>query len=805
MSRRLWGRGIILALTAVFLLVSPAFAADAPSSDDYRSFLGLDARVAVWIIAQLHLMFAAFVLGVPIFAVIVEVMGARAKDPQTAKRYDDLAHEFVKLLSTAFATTAALGGLLSFVLFSCYPGFMKHLTGIFGSTFHIYGLLFFAEAFTLYFYYYSWERLRGKWEKGIIKKPLLVIFSFLQITIIASIFVYMAGSSLASMFNFSIHSTSARFVMGGGVLFAGLAFVWSCGGWLTTEKRALHIMFGLQLNTVGTVLMFIANSWATYMMSPPGVTPAGEVMPESWDQAGAYTGSLWEAVNNALWMPMNIHRFIANVCFGGFIVGAYAGVRFLTARSPEEKAHYDWMGYIGNFVGIAALIPLPFAGYYLGREMYSASPLMGNVLMGGQFSWDFIIQAVLVGVLFVGGNYYLWIGMQRIPGHERYNWVIKFITVILFVCFAIWLTPHNLPLSGEERAGLGAGKSYHPFSSYLGIMEAKMAAVWFIILSTIVSFLMYRRAGKGDGEPFSRQGLFPKVALIAVLLVSTGLLGLCAITLRSLSVEQLNQNIVPPENSELSKLANEKESLVSEEKDVPEELENRINALKAQQESYAEEEAKRPLLSMSAPELGISEGRFQRMCLIMLIPFYMLLIEMAALIAAVVLTFKDRGKTGQAVLLGVTVLGAVFLFGTYPYVVGIRGLLDSFLRYFSIFQFMIVISCILVVVCIDIFLFKGAREIGAISWGQIPARSQYVLIILCVTIVLLMGLMGYIRSGVRLEWHVYAILKDNSAWAFTPTRTFMAKVVACIVVMFLCLVSFVFWLANLGEKQESNQ
>ena len=798
MSRRLWGRGIILALTAVFLLASPAFAADVSSSDDYRSFLGMDARVAVWIIAQLHLMFAAFVLGVPIFAVIVEVIGARTKDPAAAKRYDDLAHEFVKLLSTAFATTAALGGLLSFVLFSCYPGFMKHLTGIFGNTFHIYGLLFFAEAFTLYAYYYSWERLRGKWEKGVIKKTLLVIFSFLQITIIALIFVYMAGSSLASMFNFSIHSTSAYLVMGGGVLFAGVAFVWSCGGWLTSEKRALHIMLGLQLNTVGTVLMFIANSWATYMMSPPGVTPSGEVMPELWSPAGAYIGSLWEAVNNPLWMPMNIHRFIANICFGGFIVGAYAGVRFLTARSREEKAHYDWMGYIGNFVGIAALIPLPFAGYYLGREMYSASPLMGNVLMGGQFSWDFIIQAVLVGVLFVGGNYYLWIGMQRIPGHERYNWLIKFITVILFVCFAIWLTPHNLPLSGEERAGLGAGKSYHPFSSYFGIMEAKMAAVWFIILSTIVSFLMYRRAGKGDGEPFSKQGLFPKVAMIAVLLVSTGLLGLCATTLLSLSVDQLNQNIVPRENTELSLLAKEKDSLISENKDVPEELENRIHAIKAQK-------ASQPLLSMSASDLGISEERFQKMRLIMLVPFCMLLIEIAALIAAVVLTFRDRGKTGQVVLLGVTVLGAVFLFGIYPYVIGVRGLLDSFLRYFSIFQFMMVISCILVVVCIDIFLFKGAREIGVISWGQISARSQYVLIILCVTIVLLMGLMGYIRSGVRLEWHVYGILKDNSVWAFTPSRTFMSKVVASIVVIFLCLVSFVFWLANLGEKKQSNQ
>ena len=51
-------------------------------------------------------------------------------------------------------------------------------------------------------------------------------------------------------------------------------------------------------------------------------------------------------------------------------------------------------------------------------EVYSASPVMGNNMMGGAFSWTFIIQAVLIGILFVGGNYYLWAGMGRIAGGE---------------------------------------------------------------------------------------------------------------------------------------------------------------------------------------------------------------------------------------------------------------------------------------------------------------------------------------------------------------------------------------------------
>jgi hypothetical protein len=43
--------------------------------------------VAIWVTAQVHLMFAAFVLGVPMFAVIAEAIGIWGKD----EKYDRLA------------------------------------------------------------------------------------------------------------------------------------------------------------------------------------------------------------------------------------------------------------------------------------------------------------------------------------------------------------------------------------------------------------------------------------------------------------------------------------------------------------------------------------------------------------------------------------------------------------------------------------------------------------------------------------------------------------------------------------------
>ena len=61
---------------------------------EYRRFPVVGSRVAIWAVAQLHLLFAAFVLAVPIFAFIVEAIGYKTGD----KRYDRLAYEFTKLL-----------------------------------------------------------------------------------------------------------------------------------------------------------------------------------------------------------------------------------------------------------------------------------------------------------------------------------------------------------------------------------------------------------------------------------------------------------------------------------------------------------------------------------------------------------------------------------------------------------------------------------------------------------------------------------------------------------------------------------
>jgi len=229
--------------------------------------------------------------------------------------------------------------------------------------------------------------------------------------------------------------------------------------------------------------MVVANSWATFMMAPSGV-----------NEVGAVVGNIWEVMKGPLWNPINLHRFIANIAFGGAVVGAYAAYKFLAARTPEARAHYDWMGYTSNFIAILAFLPLPFAGYYLMAEIYAYSQQMGITAMGGILAWLFIVQAVLIGTILLAGNYYLWSGMSRTEGSVRYQGFIKWIALVLVVCFLIWVTPHTLILSASEIATLG-GSSHHLLGP-LGIMPAKNIAVNLMLIATFLSFQLYRRSDK---------------------------------------------------------------------------------------------------------------------------------------------------------------------------------------------------------------------------------------------------------------------------------------------------------------------
>ncbi|MEK9141673.1 MAG: cytochrome ubiquinol oxidase subunit I, partial [Nitrospirota bacterium] len=257
-------------------------------------------------------------------------------------------------------------------------------------------------------------------------------------------------------------------------------------GWNRMTDRGMkwiHAAIGILTNIVGTVLLMMANAWSAFMMSPAGV-----------DAQGRFLGNAWHLLHSALWNPLNVHRFLADIMSGGAVVLAYACYRFFTSKTDEERAYFDWVGYVFLFVTVCALIPMPIAGYWLMKSVFVFRQTMGVTMMGGLLTWLFVVQALLIGVLFLGINYYLWQSMARIKGGERYQPYYQLLLGVLMLALFVWLTPHTLLTSASEVKAMGGAQ--HPVIGNYGVMSAKNGAVNILILVTALSFLYYRRANR---------------------------------------------------------------------------------------------------------------------------------------------------------------------------------------------------------------------------------------------------------------------------------------------------------------------
>jgi len=154
------------------------------------------------------------------------------------------------------------------------------------------------------------------------------------------------------------------------------------------------------------------------------------------------------------------------------------------------------------------------------------------------------------------------------------------------------------------------------------------------------------------------------------------------------------------------------------------------------------------------------------------------------------------GRTGERIqwsLVGVTAL-AITALGIYGYFAPAEVRIRT-----SIWQIIVLMGGIVATFILDQFLMRGARTVAEVQWGRMPGRGQYVLVALAVIIVWLMGLMGYARSGARLNWHVFGIMEDTSAGAGLPSLGEAALVITLITAIFFALLAVGFYISALAR------
>lgn len=453
---------VLGALTAMVIFTASASAQ--PAETPSVAFPAVGNRTAVWIVSQLHILFAAFILGAPIFVVIAEWLGYRRQDP----RYDRLAREVTKVTVILYSMTALTGGLFIFVLLATYPQFTTWLINHFFLIFALlYPLLFIGETILLYVYFYTWDTLKG-------------------------------------------------------------------------DRKARHIALGVLLNMVGTATLFVIDGPTSFMNTPAKA--------EGGLSLAAYveTASLWDKVYNYSWIPMNLHRLVGNVTFGGFIAGLIAAYMYMGAKTELERSYYDWMGFVGNLIGVGALLALPFMGYLYAYELCDYDASICPYMMADQLSMFFEMQGAMVGLIFLASNYYIWLSMKRIERVERvrmsaftlvtmvaipfvmtYAWtvypvpdpaslaillplimvpaaigavakitvssrtVIKVGFLMIIIGNAIWMTPHGFVPTGAK---LVPELELPPDWNFLALMPAKNAAAFTLVYVTVVNYVLYNRA-----------------------------------------------------------------------------------------------------------------------------------------------------------------------------------------------------------------------------------------------------------------------------------------------------------------------
>ena len=474
---RLSGVPMTLIILGGLLLVGTAVAYAQLPEPKTNQFPYGGNRAAVWVVAQLHILFAAFILGAPIFVVVSEILGWKGGDA----RYDRLAKEVTKVTVILYSMTALTGGLFIFVLLATYPQFTGWLINHFFLVFAvIYPLLFIAETIILYLYWYTWDALQG-------------------------------------------------------------------------PKKLRHIAIGVLLNVIGLTTLIVIDGPTAFMNTP--VKSAEGLDLKTFIET---TATLWDKMNNFSWWPLNIHRTVGNVVFGGFITGLIAAYMYLMAKNDEERAFYDWFGFVGNLIGVGALLALPFAGYLLAYELCDYDASICPYMMSDQLSMFFEMQGAMVGLIFLGSNYYIWLSMKRIEGIERIRmslatlllmasvpvvfmlvwtkfpipdkmaliipvgyialwlligkvipWTVSSQTMVkvaflmVIIGNAIWMTPHAFVATQALAPDDGSLSLPHGELSLgfvtvswgdLALMPAKNAAAFTLVFVTIVNYILYNRA-----------------------------------------------------------------------------------------------------------------------------------------------------------------------------------------------------------------------------------------------------------------------------------------------------------------------
>jgi len=143
----------------------------------------------------------------------------------------------------------------------------------------------------------------------------------------------------------------------------------------------------------------------------------------------------------------------------------------------------------------------------------------------------FEMQGAMVGLIFLGSNYYIWLSMKRISGAERWAPLVKVGFAIVLLGNAIWMTPHAF---SATQAAATDELSLPSDWSFLALMPAKNTAAAAMVLMILLSFILYTRAIRRGRIQWGKIDFSSQFALIFLAFSAIWTMGLMGVVRSSL-------------------------------------------------------------------------------------------------------------------------------------------------------------------------------------------------------------------------------------------------------------------------------
>jgi cytochrome d ubiquinol oxidase subunit I len=170
----------------------------------------------------------------------------------------------------------------------------------------------------------------------------------------------------------------------------------------------------------------------------------------------ARTGLL-QSTLNPTYIPLLVHRFFGNVSWTALLLAAVAVVRMARAADDGERWYQSWAARVNLRIGVATGVAMPLGGFAIVEALKVTQVGVFDNLVHGEAAWLFVLQSVLLGILFVGGNVAL---AWEEPGVRGADAVGRACVLLATAGFVLGVMPSQV-LSGNllwlRYAGIGAG------------------------------------------------------------------------------------------------------------------------------------------------------------------------------------------------------------------------------------------------------------------------------------------------------------------------------------------------------------